>query len=80
MHQFILNHGGFRVQANSAPKCPEHAIMVSAPDHSFEMSRMEAEALAVMLEMALDKTGPRERTPIDLTGPDAPVFLRRQAD
>ena len=62
------------------PKKPNQAVMVSVPEFGIELTRARAESLVTLLSMALDLTGPRERTPIDLTGPDAPVFVRRQAD
>jgi hypothetical protein len=80
MQQIVLNHQRIRVQASAEVKNHEQAIMISAPDFGFELSRERAEALVVMLNSALDATGPRCKTLIDLTGPDAPVFLRRQAD
>lgn len=80
MNQIVLNHSGFRVQASAEPKDPQAAVMVSAKGYGLEMTRLEAEALAVLLDAALHATGPRQNVPIDLTGPDAPVFLRRQAD
>lgn len=78
--QATFYHHGMRVQSTSAPKRPGHAVMISAPEFGLELTRERAESLITLLSMALDLTGPRERVPIDLSGPDAPVFVRRQAD
>jgi len=64
------------------PEIPPKVDICLVQDESGSMGDDIAtlQALAGDLVTALDATGPRHKTPIDLTGPDAPVFLRRPAD
>lgn len=58
-NQAIFSHHGMRVQSTSAPKKPNQAVMVSAPEFGIELTREKAESLITLLSMALDLTGPR---------------------
>lgn len=79
--QIILNHKRLRVQASSQPKDPKAAVLVSAPEFDFGISRDRAEELIAMLTVALDATGERpDDSPIATAIEDNLVFLRKQAD
>lgn len=81
MKIFTLSHKGLTVSVTTDQQIKGAAFLVRWPgNQALMMNREEAETLSSLLDLALDRTGPRQLVPVDLTGPDAPVFLRRQAD
>ncbi len=77
--QIVLNHSGFRVEAASNSTNEAEAISVTAEGECFYLSRQEAEALQMLVNVALDMTGPREKRNENAVGPRL-AFLEKQAD